>query len=151
MIDGVVVKKLNVLADERGYLMEILRNDDSFYEKFGQAYITAVYPGVVKGWHYHEKQTDHFCVVKGMVKVVLYDGRKESPTHGEVNEFFIGEKNPCLVRIPKFVLHGMKGVGTETGILLNIPTEHYDYENPDEYRVAPHDNDVPYDWSRKDQ
>ena len=151
MIDGVVVKKLNVLADERGYLMEILRNDDSFYEKFGQAYITAVYPGVVKGWHYHEKQVDHFCVVKGMVKVVLYDGRKESPTHGEVNEFFIGEKNPCLVRIPNFVLHGMKGVGTETGILLNIPTEHYDYENPDEYRVAPHDNDVPYDWSRKDK
>ena len=151
MIDGVVVKKLNVIPDERGYLMEILRNDDSFYEKFGQAYITAVYPGVVKGWHYHEKQVDHFCVVKGMVKVVLYDGRKESPTHGEVNEFFLGEKNPSLVRIPNYVLHGMKGMGTETGILLNIPTERYDYETPDEFRVPPHDNDVPYDWARKDK
>lgn len=150
MIEGVVIKKLNVIPDERGYLMEILRDDDDFYEKFGQAYITAVYPGVVKGWHFHKKQVDHFCVVKGMVKVVLYDGREGSPTHGEVNEFFMGEKNPIVLRIPTHVLHGMKGVGVETGILLNIPTEHYRYDDPDEFRVDPHDNDVPYDWARKD-
>lgn len=150
MIHGVVVKKLTKIPDERGFLMEILRDDDSFFERFGQAYITAVYPGVVKGWHYHEKQVDHFCVVRGMVKVVLYDRRESSPTHGEVNEFFLGEQNNCLVRIPNLVLHGMKGVGTELGIVLNLPTQHYDHANPDEFRVPPHDNDVPYDWARKD-
>ena len=150
MIDGVVVKPLNVIPDERGYLMEILRDDDPFYQKFGQAYITAVYPGVVKGWHFHKKQTDHFCVVKGMCKVVLYDGREGSKTHGEVNEFFMGEKKPIVVVIPVGVLHGMKGVGTETALLLNIPTHHYEYDEPDEYRVDPHDNDVPYDWAQKD-
>lgn len=150
MIDGVETKSLSPIADERGYLMEILRNDDDIFEKFGQAYITAVYPGVVKGWHYHKKQVDHFCVVKGMVKVVLYDGRKGSPTEGQVDEYFLGEKNPMVLKIPNLVLHGMKGVGTETGILLNLPTEHYVYADPDEYRVDPHDNDVPYDWARKD-
>jgi dTDP-4-dehydrorhamnose 3,5-epimerase len=150
VIEGVALKPLKPIADERGYLMEILRNDDEVFEKFGQAYITAVYPGVVKGWHFHKKQIDHFCVVKGMVKVVLYDDREGSATRGEVDEYFLGEKNPTLLKIPKLVLHGMKGIGTETGILLNIPTERYEYDDPDEYRVAPHDNDVPYDWSRKD-
>lgn len=150
MIEGVVVKPLKVIPDERGWLMEIFRDDDPFFRKFGQAYLTVVYPGVVKGWHYHKVQDDHFCVVKGMSKVVLYDRRDDSKTKGEVNEFFMGEKNPILLLIPHGVLHGMKGVGVEPALLLNVPTEHYDYASPDEYRVHPHDNDIPYDWERKD-
>lgn len=150
MIEGVKIKKLKVIPDERGFLMEMLRCDDEFYQKFGQAYLTVAYPGVVKGWHYHGKQTDHFTVVKGMLKVVLYDGRDGSPTRGEVNEFFMGEHNPMLLVIPVGVLHGMKGIGTEPGYLVNIPTEPYNYENPDEFRVDPYDNDIPYDWTRKD-
>lgn len=149
MIEGVTVKDLRVIPDERGFLMEIFRRDDPFFEQFGQAYMTVVYPGVVKGWHYHENQTDHFCVVKGMGKVVLYDRREGSPTHGEVNEFFIGERKPTLLRIPKGVVHGIKGVGTEPAYLLNIPDQTYDYDNPDEHRIPPH-GEIPYDWSRKD-
>ena len=150
MIDGVVTKKLKLIPDERGYLMEMLRSDDEFFQKFGQVYLTVAYPGVVKGWHYHKKQTDHFVGVSGMTKVVLYDGRDGSKTHGEVNEFFLGELNPMLLVIPALVLHGMKGVGTKPGMIINIPTELYNYKNPDEFRVDPHDNDIPYDWSRKD-
>ncbi len=150
MIQGVVVKPLKIIPDERGYLMEILRSDDPFFRKFGQAYLTVVYPEVVKGWHFHKIQTDHFCVVKGMAKVVLYDRREASATRGEINEFFMGERNPILLSIPDGVLHGMKGVGVEPALLLNLPTEPYDYAHPDEYRVAPHGGEVPYDWSRKD-
>lgn len=151
LIDGVVVKQLKRIPDERGFLMEILRDDDDFYEKFGQAYVTAVYPGVVKGWHYHREQVDHFTGLRGMTKVVLYDSREDSPTHGMVNEFFLGEQNPILVRIPNYVLHGMKGIGTEMGMILNIPTVHYHYTDPDEYRVHPHDNDIPYDWDLQEK
>src|SRR5690349_25168166 len=125
MIAGVTVKDLNLITDERGFLMEILRSDDPLFQRFGQAYITAAYPGVVKAWHYHTKQTDHFCVVKGMAKVVLYDGRKGSPTRGIVNEFFIGDQNPALVVIPNLVMHGYKNIGTEEVFLLNFPTEAY--------------------------
>lgn len=150
MIDGVVVKPLKVIPDERGYLMEMLRADDPFFEKYGQTYLTVVYPGVVKGWHYHKKQTDHLCAVKGMAKVVLYDDRMESPSNGEVHELFIGERNPVLVRIPPGVLHGMKGVGNEPAYIVNTPSEMYDYDDPDEFRVDPHDNEIPYSWERKD-
>ena len=150
MIEGVKVKKLKPIADERGRLMEVLRSDDELFEKFGQAYITVGYPGVVKGWHYHKKQTDCFCAIYGMLKVVLYDPREDSPTKGEVNEFFMGIHNPILLRIPRFVYHGFKAVGTTEGIILNIPTEVYNYDDPDEYRVHPFDNDIPYNWDVKE-
>jgi dTDP-4-dehydrorhamnose 3,5-epimerase len=150
MIEGVKVKKLKVIPDERGLLMEMMRDDDEFFQRFGQVYLSVVYPGAVKGWHYHKKQTDHFVFVKGMAKVVLYDGRETSRTKGEVNEFFMGEQNPILLVIPPLVLHGMKGVGTEPAYLINTPTEHYVYDEPDEHRVGPHSGEVPYDWNRKD-
>jgi len=150
MIEGVVVKPLKVIPDERGFLMEILRADDPFFEKYGQTYLTVAYPGAAKGWHYHKKQTDHMCALKGMAKVVLYDDRKDSPSRGEVNELFIGERNPVLVRIPPGVLHGMKGVGSEPAYILNNPSEMYNYDDPDEFRVDPHDNEIPYSWARKD-
>src|SRR5512143_1774611 len=150
MIDGVMVKQLRVIPDERGRLMEILREDDDIYMRFGQVYLTTGYPGVVKAWHYHKVQFDHFCVVKGMMKVVLYDSRDGSATKGEVDEFFLGEHRPVLLRIPPLVYHGFKAIGTEEALLVNIPTEMYNRNEPDEYRVDPHKNDIPYSWERKD-
>ena len=151
MIDGVKVKQLKVIPDERGWLMECLRSDDSeMFVQFGMAYITAVHFGVVKAWHYHKIQDDHFICVHGMAKVALYDGREGSPTRGEINEFFMGDRNPILLRIPAGVYHGFKGISPGETIVLNVPTEVYDYSNPDEYRVDPHDNDIPYSWERKD-
>ena len=150
MIHGVVTKKLKVIPDERGHLMEILRADDEMFSKFGQVYMTTAYPGMVKGWHYHKKQTDHFAVVKGMIKLVLYDNREDSPTKGEINEFFLGEHNPMLVKIPPLILHGFKCVSEQEAICINIPTEVYNYDQPDEFRVDPHKNDIPYSWERKD-
>ena len=128
----------------------MLRSDWEEYDKFGQVFVTAVYPGVVKGWHYHKIQTDHFICVHGMAKVVLYDGREGSPTHGEVNEFFTGEQNPTLLKIPPGVMHGFKGIGQEMTLIVNVPTELYNHEQPDEYRLPAHTDQIPYDWSRKD-
>ena len=150
LIDGVRTKKLKVIPDERGRLMEMLRSDDELFRGFGQAYLTTAYPGVVKAWHYHRLQTDHFVVVRGMMKVVLYDDREGSPTRGEVNEFFLGEHNPTLLQIPPRVLHGFKNIGTEEALVVNLPDRVYDYQQPDEYRTDPHDNDIPYDWARRD-
>lgn len=149
MIHGVAIKKLKVIPDERGRLMEILRSDEDIFTKFGQVYVTTAYPGVVKGWHYHKKQTDHFAVISGMIKLVLYDGRKDSPTKGEINEFFLGEHNPTLVKIPQLVYHGFKCIGEQEAICINIPTEVYDYDKPDEFRVDPHKNEIPYAWERR--
>jgi dTDP-4-dehydrorhamnose 3,5-epimerase len=150
MIHGVEVKQLKVIPDERGRLMEVLRCDDSIFNKFGQVYVTTAHQGVVKGWHYHKKQEDNMAVVHGMMKIVLFDGRKESPTFGQVNEFFLGVHSPQLVKIPAMVLHGFKCISKEEAIVVNVPSEPYDRESPDEFKLDPHDNKIPYDWNRKD-
>ena len=150
LIDGVKTKQLRVIPDERGRLAEILRADDDLFSKFGQVYFTTAYPGVVKGWHYHKKQTDYFFCIRGMTKLVLYDPREDSPTYKLINEFFVGDRNPLLVVIPPYIYHGFKAISTEESIMINIPTEPYNRENPDEYRLDAHTVEIPYDWARKD-
>jgi dTDP-4-dehydrorhamnose 3,5-epimerase len=129
--------------------MEILRRDDSFFQKFGQVYMTTNYPGVVKAWHFHKKQVDHVACVKGMIKLVMYDAREGSPTHGRINEFFLGEHNPKLVRIPQNVWHGWKGVAETESLIVNTTTELYDPSDPDEFRLPFDTEEIPYDWALK--
>lgn len=146
MIEGVRVRQLRQIHDERGYLMEMLRSDWPEFQKFGQCYITIAYPGVVKGWHYHKIQTDNLVTILGQAKLVCYDNREGSKTKGEVNEFFSGERNPLLVQVPPLVLHGFKAIGGEPAYVVNVPTELFRYDAPDEYRI-PHDSkEIPYDW-----
>ncbi|MGQ0735734.1 MAG: dTDP-4-dehydrorhamnose 3,5-epimerase family protein [Acidobacteriota bacterium] len=149
-IDGVKVKTLKMIPDERGWLMEVLREDESdLFVRFGQAYVSATYPGVVKAWHYHRKQVDNFACLAGMIKLVLVDTREDSPTNGAINEFFIGADQRMLVQIPALVYHGWKCISTDMAMVLNLPTAVYDYQTPDEYRLAPHGT-LPYDWTRHD-
>ena len=150
MIEGVRIKELRVIPDERGRLMEILRSDDEGFTKFGQVYMTTAYPGVVKAWHYHKIQADNMAVVSGMMKLVLFDGREKSPTKGEVMEIFLGEYRPLLVTIPPMIFHGFKCISEKEALVVNVPTEAYNRKTPDEYRVHPHENDIPYRWERKD-
>lgn len=149
LIEGVKVKELAVIPDERGRLMEILRRDDGVFEEFGQAYVTTAYPGVVKAWHAHRQQEDNLTVVRGMAKIVLWDSRKESRTHGAVNEFFAGDRRPLLIHIPRMVYHGFKCIGQEECIVLNIPTRIYDRANPDELRMSVDSREIPYRWERR--
>ncbi len=150
LIDGVKTRLINVINDERGRLAEILRSDSELFQKFGQVYYTTAFPGVVKAWHFHKIQTDHFFCVKGMTKLVLYDPREGSSTKGLINEFFVGDHNPMLVVIPNLIYHGFKAISNEESIMLNIPTELYNYDNPDEFRLDPNTDEIPYDWQRKD-
>lgn len=148
-IHGVKVKQLRWVPDERGKLMELLRCDDPVFEQFGQVYITTCYPGVVKAWHYHRNQSDNIVVIKGMARVALYDQREASPTKGLVNEFFTGEDNPLLIHIPALVRHGFKAYGSEPAYVVNTVTQPYNHKEPDEFRVDPFDNDIPYEWALK--
>jgi dTDP-4-dehydrorhamnose 3,5-epimerase len=148
MIEGVKVKKLKVIPDERGRLMEILRRDDEVFIKFGQVYMTTAKPGIVKAWHWHKLQTDSFCCIYGKMRLALYDARRASPTYGEIQDFIMGIENPVVVQIPPEVYHGFKCIGKDEAIVINTVTEPYNHKNPDEYRIDPYDNDIDYDWRK---
>jgi len=151
MIAGVVIKPLKLMLDERGFLMEILRVDDPMFEGFGQVYITGCKQGVAKGWHYHKQQTDHFVCVGGKALVVLYDHRRDSPTHGKVDEFVLAgppcrDHEPRLIKIPPEVVHGFTAIECPETRIVNIPTLPYRYNDPDEYRYPWNSEEIPYKW-----
>jgi dTDP-4-dehydrorhamnose 3,5-epimerase len=135
-----------MIPDERGRLMEILRCDDEIFTKFGQVYMTTAKPGIVKAWHWHKLQTDHFTCIQGRMKLVLYDARPESPTHGEISEFTIGDDNRLLVAIPPMVYHGFQCLSEVETIVINVPTEPYNFRQPDDCRLPSNDPSLPYRW-----
>jgi dTDP-4-dehydrorhamnose 3,5-epimerase len=149
MIEGVQTKNLTRHVDERGYVMEILRSDEAIYQKFGQVYISASFPGLIKAWHCHKIQTDYFCCIAGNLKIGMYDGREDSPTYGETQTIVIGELSPMVVSIPPGVWHGFRAVGNQTAVVVNIPTEVYRADQPDELRIPVDDPSIPYTWDTK--
>ena len=147
MIDEVLVHPLRQIPDERGKIMHLLRCDDSHFEQFGEIYFPVVYPDVVKGWHIHKRMILNYACIVGMIKLVLFDDREGSPTHGELQELFIGESNYVLVRIPTGVWNGFKGIGNGPSTVANCATLPHD---PEEIvRIDPFDNHIPYDWALK--
>jgi len=143
-IEGVRVIPLKVISDERGSIMHMLRSDAPHFEEFGEVYFSTAYPGVVKGWHDHTRQTQNYAVVSGMIKLVLYDMRESSPTRGALMELFIGDRNYCLVTIPPGVINGYKCIGDRMAIVANCATIPHD---PHEIiRYDPNGPTVPYDW-----
>lgn len=147
MIDGVAIKPLRKIPDERGCIYHMLRADDPLFERFGEIYFSTVYPDVIKGWHIHKEMTLNYAVIQGMIKLVLYDEREGSPTKGQTMELFIGEENYVLVKIPPMVWNGTKGIGTKPAIIANCATHPHD---PAEIsRLDPFDKRIPYDWSLK--
>ena len=150
-IQGVKLRNLQVNADERGHLVEIFREDWEEYDpKPAMSYYSLSYPGVIRAWHRHTRgQIDHFVCPTGRIKVGIYDDREDSSTQGEVDTFVIGEHNQKVVRIPGECWHGFKIVGNEQALLINFPTNLYDYEDPDEKRLPPDTDEIPMNWDEQ--
>ncbi len=144
MIDGVAVRPLRQIPDERGKIMHMLRADAPHFEQFGEIYFSCVYPGAIKAWHIHKAMTLNYAVIVGRIKLVLYDDREHSPTRGELMELFIGDGNYVLVTIPPRIWNGFKGVGTETAIVANCATLPHDPEEIE--RMDPFTDRIPYCW-----
>jgi dTDP-4-dehydrorhamnose 3,5-epimerase len=149
MIRDVHVKKLVVHNDDRGTLMEVLRQDDRFFEPVAQTTFTIAYPGVIKAFHWHKRQKDIWFFASGMAQVVLFDMRRESPTYRETNVFYMGDKNPLLVSIPEHVAHGYRVLGQEPAALFYHTTAVYDPNDPDEERLPFDSAEIGFDWTTR--
>lgn len=112
------VTPLKKIPDDRGSVCHFLRRNDPEFNRFGEIYFSTCYPGVVKGWHKHEKMELNYCVIKGMIKLVITDGN-------EFKEIYMGDKNYCRVKIPPGLWNGFKNIGTEEAIVANCATEPY--------------------------
>ena len=133
MLNGIIIKPINRLSDERGYFAEIMRKDwkDLFgNDNVAQANLSLTFPGVIRAWHRHLKgQTDYFIVLKGAIKICIFDEKTE-----ELNEVVSSSQDLQAVRVPGHYWHGFKALGNEPVKLLYFTTRLYNYSSPDEER-----------------
>ena len=148
-INGVEIKILKKIPDERGSIYHMLRVDDAIFSNFGEIYFSKVYPDVVKGWHIHKEMILNYAAIYGMIKLVLYDNREDSDTKGNLMEIFLGDDNFILVKVPPFVWNGFKGIGEKIALVANCASIPH---HPDEIsRKDPFSDEIPYDWNVKNE
>ena len=146
-ISGVEIKELKKIPDERGSIYHMLRADDEIFKDFGEIYFSKVYPDVIKGWHLHQEMILNYAVIHGMIKLVLYDDRDDSVTHGNIMEIFMGEENYILVEVPPLIWNGFKGIGNFPAIVANCASIPH---SPDEIlRKNPFSEEIGYNWGLK--
>lgn len=146
-INGVVIRPLRMIPDERGTIMHGVRSDN-LLNQFGEVYFKKLYQDVVNGWHVHDKLILNYICISGMIKLVLYDARENSPTKGNLKEIFMGEDNYCLVHIPSGIANGSKGLGAPYSIICNVASEPHDPKIKYK-RIDPFSKEIDYDWARK--
>jgi dTDP-4-dehydrorhamnose 3,5-epimerase len=145
-IAGVEICSLKLLPNEKGRLMEIQRADSPEFPGFGQTYITSTYPGVIKAWYKHTHQIDQIAVIIGLLKLVLYDGREESPTYGTIETIFLGELSPKLVQFPPGIWHGFQAIGDRETFAVHLNSIAFQFDAPDEERLPIDTDQIPYRW-----
>lgn len=149
MIEGVIVKSLKKIPDDRGTILKMQESTDAEFKGFGEIYFSTIYPNVVKGWHLHEKATLNYAVIQGLIKLVLYDDRENSATKGELMEIYLGDQNYCLVQIPSGVWNGFKCVGEHMAIVADLIDLPHDEDIM--RRMDPHHCFIKYNWKLEDR
>ncbi len=147
MIEGVQITSLSEIKDKRGSVMHMIRSDSTVFKKFGEVYFSTVFPNKIKARHMHKEMTLNYVCIKGKIKFVLYDDRKNSKTKGEIQEFNLSPKDYFLVTVPPLIWNGFINVGNKTSILANCAS--IPYSDDEIIRKLPFDKSIPYKWPNK--
>ncbi|MDD2646741.1 MAG: dTDP-4-dehydrorhamnose 3,5-epimerase family protein [Patescibacteria group bacterium] len=151
MIQGVQLKKINANFDDRGFLCEVFKDSEISPNQIKQTTYTETLPGVIKAFHWHKKQRDYWFVAGGLAQVVLYDLRQDSSTKGQIDVFYLGEKNLALLIIPPGVAHGYRVLGNKPACLFYHTSEVYNPQQPDEERISFDDPQINFNWQTKNR
>lgn len=150
-IEGVVYARLVSHVDHRGSLTEIVNFDHEFWdEPVIYSYCFTIAPGRIKGWGMHHKQADRYFLASGNVRVVLYDGRVRSPSHGQFAQFHMTGATRALLLIPPGVWHADQNWGDTEAVMINHPTRPFDHADPDKHRIDPASGLIPFDFTLPD-
>ncbi len=148
LIEGVRIQPVALWPDDRGYFLEVLRLGQGLPAEFPpestQVSAACNFPGAIKAFHYHRRQTDCFTPVMGLFQIALVDLRPGSRTFGLKNTIYAGALRPWQILIPRGVGHGYKILGIEPGLLVYATDRFYDPK--DEGRIPYDDPSINYDW-----
>jgi dTDP-4-dehydrorhamnose 3,5-epimerase len=144
-IDGVAVRNLTKIENEKGNILHIIKSTDSYYSNFGECYISEVYPGKVKAWKKNSLQTQNLAVIQGVVKFVIFDDRKNSNTKDQLNIFEINRNiNYQLLTIPPNIWYGFSCIGNIKSIIVNCSNFPHNSKNVSSLDLE--NNLIPFSW-----
>ena len=144
-IEGVIVQPLKQIADNRGSVLHMMRRDSELFKQFGEVYFSEIHPGKVKAWKRHKNKTQNLTVPLNKIRLVIYDNRPSSSTHGKIEEYELGRPDHyCLVHIPPMLWYGFQAFSDETALIVNCADlPHY----PEDTESLPADSSqIPYQW-----
>ena len=146
MIEGVKITKLKILRDQRGSVLTMLRSDSKVYESFGEIYFSTIFYNSIKAWHFHKKAVLNYACIKGKVKLILYDDRKNSKSFGKYDEYILTPKKYFLITIPPLIWSGFKGLYQQESIIancINLP-----HDEKEMIRKDHDDKYFKYNWNK---
>lgn len=147
-IEGVSVREVRHVPRDHGVITEIFRPEwDPSGLPVVHIYQSRLFPGALGAWSCHARTTDRLFVNQGHLKIVMYDAREDSKTKGRLMEMHAGDMRPCLLVMPPGVWHGLQNLGNADALVLNCPTEAYNYSDPDHYRLPYDSPEIPYKWN----
>jgi dTDP-4-dehydrorhamnose 3,5-epimerase len=131
-IHDVIFRPTRPVPHDDGHVTEVARASwDMIGGPIVQVHLTTTLPNRHRAWGLHQHSTDRLFVVSGLVKFAVFDGRLASPTYGCVNEVTMSETSPGLLIVPANLYHGWKNIGSSEAVIINMPTQMYNYEAPD--------------------
>jgi dTDP-4-dehydrorhamnose 3,5-epimerase len=149
-IDGVEIARVVPVEDDRGELCELWSEArDTVGLPVRHSYMVTIQPGKARGWVMHEIQTDRVYILRGRLRVGMYDARPGSPTEGVLQVEVISERNRASVVIPPGVWHGFQNVGSDEAWFVNFTTHPYNYEHPDKIRQPLVNDMIPFAFEEK--
>lgn len=148
-IAGLMTRGPKTHIDHRGELFEMYTGPDEFFpEPIVWVYHDVVYPGQIKGWARHEVKVDRYTLASGLLTMILWDGREDSPTFGHHQVVQLGGNGPRQIRIPVGVWHLLFSQGNAPAVFVNMPTEPYHHHEPDRILLPWDSPEIPVDVRR---
>lgn len=147
LIDGVIVEPLKEITDERGAVLHIMRNDSPLFSGFGEVYCSLTLPRAVKAWKRHRRQVQHFAVPIGVLRVVLFDSRPDSPTKDLLEQHILGRPTHYnLLRIPAGIWYGFQVRGDQQALIVNLVNIPHDPEESE--RLPLLEGPIKFNWEK---
>lgn len=134
-------------SDDRGFFVELVWDDENFFEYFGQVFWLKSYLGVIKVFYYYEKQDDFWFFLIGYVQVVFYDLCEDLKIKGEIDVYYMGEDNLMLLLILKGVVYGYRVLGEILLMIIYFIIMLYNLDQFDEKRILWNDEMIGFNWN----
>ena len=144
-IEGVIAQPLKQIESNCGTVLQMLRNDSSLFNQFGEIYFSEIHPRMINAWKRHKQQAQNLTVPLGNIRLAIYDDRSTSSSRGKIIEYELGRpENYKLIHIPPMLWHGFQEISGQISIIANCPDKPHD---PEETESEPADsNQIPYQW-----